>query len=257
MNRSLIPMALLVLVAYAAPRAVAETREESAAQLIAQNAAFKQQAQQLHGSAEKSISNANRLAGEAHSLVLKAGTPQFKTAVAQYSGDLALFRAHAEQYNAHLDDFRKTVGECHAGEAAYEASLKSYQLHVDMFHVPNLNSVKPPHICRNMQMSQDEATRLAYSMRNDQLRVLKAENNLNMEEQKLAQAKAAEMLNEKKAVNAAIRDKREQLLAGEFGKLKEEYDLLKVENQALGGPSSKVVAAVGAQTSVSAKLAGH
>jgi hypothetical protein len=55
-------------------------------------------------------------------------------------------------------------------------------------------------------------------------------------------------------VNASIREKREQELAGEFGKLKEEYDLLKIENQALGGANSKVVANIGASTSVQAKL---
>jgi len=111
-----------------AQAANAETREENAARLIAQAENFKTQAAKLHGKAETSINAANRLTGQAHTLLLKVGSPQFKSAVAQYSGDLAQFKEHAELYNAHLADFQKTVGECRAGEAAYDKELKEYQL---------------------------------------------------------------------------------------------------------------------------------
>ncbi len=237
-----------------AQHALAETREENALRLIAQANSFKTQASKLHGKAETSINGANRLTGEAHSLLLKIGSPQFKSAVAQYSGDLSQFREHANQYNAHLVDFQKTIGECHAGEAAYENSLKDYQLHVNLFHIPDLANIRPPHVCGQLHLSQFQSAKVANSLRNDQVKVLEAEQKLNNEELKLRAAQSAELLNSKKAVNASIRDKHEQELAAEFGKLKEEYDLLKIENQAIGGANSKIVAGIGASTSVQAKI---
>ncbi|MBS1953053.1 MAG: hypothetical protein JST89_02645 [Cyanobacteria bacterium SZAS-4] len=238
-----------------AQAAKAETREENAARLIAQAQNLNKQAAKLHGKAETSINAANRLAGQAHSLTLKVGSPQFKSAVAQYSGDLAQFKAHAEQYNAHLADFQKTIGECQATEAAYDKELKDYQLHVNLFHLPDLTgAVRPPHICGRLQMTQSESSRVANSVRADQLKIIAAQQNLNNEEIKLRQAQTAELSTEKKAVNASIREKHEQELAGEFGKLKQEYDLLKMENEALGGANSKVVASVGASMRVQAKV---
>lgn len=256
MNRAFLLIALIAGCSQGLP-AQAETREENAARLIAQAEQVKKQAVRLHGTAETSINSANRLAGQAHSLLLKVGTPQFKSAVAQYSGDLAQFKAHAEQYNAHLAQFQQTIGECHAGEAAFEENLKNYQLHVNLFHIPSLQSVRPPHICGHLQMTETHMNRVGQSIRNDQLRVMAAEQNLNNEELKLRAAQNSELLNAKKAMNASIREQREQQLAGEFGKLKEEYDLLKVENEALGGANSKVVADIGAATSVHAKVQTH
>jgi len=253
MTRSALIVAT-VLSILTAQQVSAETREENARRLIAQANDLKTQAAKLHGKAETSINNANRLTGEAHSLLLKMGTPEFKSAVAQYSGDLSQFRAHADQYNAHLAEFQKTIGECHAGEAAYENSLKDYQLHVNLFHIPDFQTIKPPHVCGQLKMSQADSGRVAYNIRNDQIKILKAEQQLNTEETKLRTAQSAQLLNAKKAVNASIREKHEQELAGEFGKLKEEYDLLKIENQALGGANSKVVASIGATTSVQAKI---
>ncbi len=238
-----------------AQAAKAETREENAARLIAQAENFKKQAAKLHGKAETSINAANRLAGQARSLTLRIGSPQFKSAVAQYSGDLAQFKAHAQQYNAHLAEFQKTIGECRAGEAAYDKELKDYQLHVNLFHLPDLTeAVRPPHICGRLQMSESETSRVANGIRSDQLKIIAAQQNLNAEELKLRQAQTAELSTTKKAVNASIREKHEQELAGEFGKLKEEYDLLKMENEALGGANSKTVANIGASMSVQAKV---
>lgn len=232
-----------------------ETREENAARLIAQAEKINKQAAKLHGKAETSINAANRLAGQARSLTLKVGSPQFKSAVAQYSGDLAQFKAHAEQYNAHLADFQKTIGECQATQAAYDKELKDYQLHVNLFHLPDLTgAVRPPHICGQLHMTQSDSARVANSLRMDQLKIIAAQQNLNAAETKLMQAQTDELSTAKKAVNASIREKHEQELAGEFGKLKQEYDLLKMENEALGGANSKVVASVGASVSVHAKV---
>lgn len=244
----------VVLSIVSGQQALAETREENALRLIAQANNLKTQAAKLHGKAETSINNANRLSGEAHSLTLKIGSPQFKSAVAQYSGDLTQFREHAVQYNVHLADFQKTIGECHAGEAAYENSLKDFQLHVNLFHIPDMANIRPPHVCGRLKMTEAQTAQVANQMRNDQVKIIAAEKQLNAEEVSLRAAQSSELLNSKKAVNAAIRDKHEQELAAEFGKLKEEYDLLKMENQALGGANSKIVAGIGASTSVQGKI---
>lgn len=236
------------------PTYAQETREQNASRLIAQNKALNDAATKLHGKAETDINQANRLKGQAQQLILKVGTPQFKAAAAQYSNDISQFREHANQYNAHLADFGKTIGECHAGQKAYEESLRGYELHVKQFHIPALNDIRPPHICGELNMSASQTARVANQMREDRIRVVQAEKELNDQEMKLGLAEKAELINSKKAVNASIRAQREQELAGEFGKLKEEYDLLKIENKALGGGSSPVVAGIGASSSVHGRI---
>jgi len=211
-----------------------ETREENAARLIAQNEQFKKKVTELHGRADAEINGANRLNGQAQQLQikLKAGTPEYKEALVQYEADINEFRNHANAYNAHINDFEKTVGACHANEQQYQANLKQFELHTKDFHLPN---VKPPHICVRLNVSDAQAAKMANSMRMDEMRILSSEQELNKQENRLKVAEQESLLAAKKATNAAERDKREQELAAEFGKLKEEYDLLTIEKTAISG----------------------
>ena len=229
-----------------------ETREENAARLIAQTNDFKLRVQELHGKVDANVNDANRLKGQAEHLtnVLKAGTAQYQAATAQYSGDLSQFKNHAQQYQLHMEDFKKTMGECHANEKIYEAQAEEYKLHLQTWHMPD---IRPPHICGLLNVSQDQAMHIANTLRVDQMRVAAATGDMLNAQQKLATAEQAELGLAKKAIGSSIREKREQELAGEFGKLKQEFDLLKIERQALGGT---LLSPTGAGTSVNTVVHG-
>jgi hypothetical protein len=84
-------------------------------------------------------------------------------------------------------------------------------------------------------MSEADAAKIANSMRVDEMRVVASETALNNQENRLKIAEQESLVAAKKAHNAALRDQREQELAGEFGKRKEEYDLLTIEKTAISG----------------------
>jgi hypothetical protein len=85
----------------------------------------------------------------------------------------------------------------------------------------------------------------------DQKRVMEATNELSHTEGQLQNAEAAIASTHTKAINEAKRQEGEQALAAEFNKLKDEYELLKVEKDQLAGNNQlgKVT-----RSSVSAKV---
>jgi hypothetical protein len=200
--------------------------------------------QGFHEYAEKQILEAQKLEGEAKVMQgvmpvipnLKMNGPQYQEAVKQYSDDLSQFVGHASTYNGHMQTFDREMGQCHANEDKYLASLKEYELHLEKFHVPNLRLpdvamrampvVRPPHICHALVMSEDQARSMSSQYFNDQLKLLAAEQSLNHAEGQLRLAQQGSNVVNAKLNTEILRQKREQELAMEFGKLKEEYDLL-------------------------------
>ncbi len=201
-------------------------------------------AQSFHDYTEKQILEAQKLEGEANVLqgvapvipTLKMNPAQYQSAVKQYSDDLSEFVGHAATYNGHMQRFDKEMGQCHANEDKYLASLKEYELHLEKFHVPNLRlpdvaikampAIKPPHICHALVMSEDQAKSMSSQYFNDQLKLLAAEQSLNRAEGELQTSRVGANVVNAKLNTEILRQKREQELAMEFGKLKEEYDLL-------------------------------
>jgi hypothetical protein len=89
------------------------------------------------------------------------------------------------------------------------------------------------------------------SMMMDQKRVMEAQIELAKTEATLQNAEAETASTHAKAINQSQREDGEQALAAEFGRLKDEYDLLKIEKDQISGNNQvgKVT-----RSSVSAKV---
>lgn len=217
-----------------------ERRIANAQELIDEGSALKLKAQAFHRHAEQLIAQATKLKGEAQYLhgnmapppVVKLSPVQLKAAQDSYKTHIDEFRTHAEAYQAHLQDLRNTVGECHANQAAYQQFANQVTLHVAQFHIP-VPDVRPPHVCRRLGMTSQEMWHTANAMAGDIKRVEQSEADLQVAQNKLQGVEALSPGLDNKAGAEAVREQKEQELAGEFGKLREEYDLLKAEGNIL------------------------
>jgi hypothetical protein len=240
--------------------------------LIAQADKLKDQAASLHNSkaAVKGSASQTTLNGAAE--VLHTNIPvlpkpakltkeQYALGAKQYAGDLSNFTAHAKAYDEHLKQFQKAVGECHANEKALDGVLKKYEIHVGDFHLGLNDSnaqivLRPPHICKRMQNMVDrDFNKIANAMMNDQRRVMEAEHRLAQTEAELQNAEQANAAASGKAMHQAQREEGEMALAGEFGRLKEEYDLLKMEKERLATVNPNIGRVT--RSSVSAVIKAH
>jgi hypothetical protein len=205
-------------------------RIESARAIIAQADDFKLKATQFHTDSAALIRDAAKLRGQAG----KIDPDARKT----YEADLATFRQHAEAYRAHQAEVERTIGFCKAAQAEYEAMLKQFTLHTQIFHqpasqYPDIPPIRPPHVCKRMNIDAGDAARLNNQMRIDQLRVDQSEADLQNAEDKLANAAQRNA-----AADAPLQAKSkvldaERQLTGEFAALKTEYDLLHTQHDAL------------------------
>jgi chromosome segregation ATPase len=217
-----------------------QRRMANAQELIDEEGALQVKAQALHRHVEQLIAQATKLKGEAQVLhanltappAIKLSPAQLKAAQSSYKDHIDQFRAHAEAYQAHLQDLRNTVGECHANQAAYQTFANQVTLHVAQFHIP-VPDVPPPHVCRRMGMSSMEMSHTANALAGDIKRVEQSEADLAVAQNKLQSVEALSPGLDNKAGAEAVREQKEQALAGEFGKLREEYDLLRAEGNIL------------------------
>ncbi len=225
--------------------------------LIPQQRALLQKFRTFHQKTQEQILEAERLQGEAEYLrsklpplpPLKLSKTQLQSATRQYQVDLSAFQHHADAYTQHLKQFKATIGECHANEAAYQAIVKQYQLRTRGF---NRSDIPPPHICAPMKLNEEQLNNMAHHMYDDLSRVATAQQNLTREETRLKENQNEEPQLAESAVKRAERQEQEQQMAVEFGKLKQEYDLLSVEKQQITGPAT--AGAPGAQASPPASL---
>jgi hypothetical protein len=195
---------------------------------------------------------------------LKLTTAQYALALNQYSSDISKFAEHAQLYNLHLAKFNTEIGACHANDQAYADNLKKYGMHINEFHLPNLRLpstaiatglIRPPHLCRAMVVSEGEASHITNSYFNDQLRLLDAQQRLETAESQLQASQQGVGLARQKLETEIKRGQGERDLAIEFGKLREEYDLLKTEQERIAS-ANKLAAPPASKGTVSTKVQG-
>lgn len=162
--------------------------------------------------------------------LVKLKGPQLQQAMKQFNVDVEQFRVHAADYNKHLGMFRSQIGECQAAKNAFDALHKKYEMHCDAYH---LNNIPPPHLCLEMNVSASEASSMANQLMSDQMRALRAEAQLNAEEGKLRELEGMQGKADTLVVKASDRARREREIAGEFGKLRQEYELLEIERKTI------------------------
>jgi hypothetical protein len=238
-----------------------KARIESAQKIIDSVERIKKSVRLYHEHANQLIAESKRLQGEAQVLqtrvpvlpsAAKLSGAQLAAAMKQYNADVNNFAMHAGAYDQHLKTFQTTIGECHANQLAIDGAVKQFEIHTAQFHVPALpSSIRPPHICPRMLANMGNMSSQINGMMMDQKRVMEATNALSQTEGQLQNAEAAAASTHTKAINEAKRQEGEQALAAEFNKLKDEYDLLKVEKDQLSGNNQlgKVT-----RSSVSAKV---
>jgi hypothetical protein len=236
-----------------------DRRVKNANHLLVEEKQYKESSQKLHAKMQNLIAESKTLKGEAqvlHTTVpltggVKLDAAQLKSAQGQYAGHINEFKAHAQAYQAHLADFAHTLGECHANEAAYKAYVSQVQLHVSDFHISMLN-IRPPHVCGLLPGSTAEAAKINNQLRVDAARMQDSETSLALAQTKLTAEQQVSGVLDSRVAKEANRQEKEKELAGEFGKLREEYDLLKTEKDILaknGGGLEKIT-----RTSVAAKV---
>ncbi len=215
-------------------------RIESAKHIIAQAKDFKLKASQYHLNANETVDKAKKLKGEADKLKARVGAID-ANAPQEYKANLQAFKDHAAAYRAHLDRVEHDLGYCKASEAAYQAQLKEYSLHVDTFHMPN---IRPPHICGEMGVTERQAGQMANTLRADQVRVARSEQDLASAENSLENAMQASIHADTSVYHRSRLAEEERKLAGEFAGLKTEYELLATQRNALLGNSTSTSAAI-------------
>lgn len=209
-------------------------RIESAKHIIAQVEDFKLKASQYHLKANDSINESKKLKGQADRLQALTGAID-GNAPNEYKANLQAFKDHATAYKAHLDKVERDLGHCHASEAAYQAQLKEYTLHAETFHMP---PIKPPHICGRLDVTEHQASHMAGSLRADQMRVVSSEVALANAESKLQNSMQASMNADGQLLHRSQLAEEERKLSGEFAGLKTEYELLKIQQNALLGKAA-------------------
>jgi hypothetical protein len=249
------------------------------------------QAKKFHETAEHLIAESKQLEGEARVLAqnsqgkdalkgsaqfsqgvqfgapppLKLSATQYSAALNQYSGDVAKFSEHAQQYDVHLQKFNAEIGACHASDQAYVANLKKYEMHLQEFHVPNLRlpsvaiatgTIKPPHLCPAMMVSEGQANQITGTYFNDQLRLVEAQQNLQQAERQLRNSAIPAGLANQKLETEIKRGQGERDLAVEFGKLREEYDLLKTEKERIASANKPASPTSPKGTAITTKVQG-
>jgi len=162
--------------------------------------------------------------------LIKLKGPQLQQAMKQYSADVEQFKIHAADYNKHYNLFKSQIGECHAARSAFDDLHKKYEMHCTAYH---LNNIPPPRLCPPMAGSVAEANSIANQLRSDQMRALRAEGQLRQEEGRLKELEGMQSTADALVVKGAERDRREREIAGMFGRLRQEYDLLEIERKTI------------------------
>ena len=265
-NSGMMPSAAFADALQVASDTSCAARCRSAQDIINDCNKFETGASDFHQKAEIIIAQATKLKGQAQVLQtrvpnlpppMKMSAAEYAMGSKQYAADLNDFKTHAVAYQGHLKQFQNTVGECHAHAQALDGVLKKYEIHVGEFHM-NSSNIRPPHICGVLQNTVNRNfTSMANQMVTDQMRVLQAESQLRTQEVELQNAEQASSAGSIKAMDRAKREDGEQALAAEFGRLREEYELLKSEKDRLASASGHGTIGKITQSSVSGKINHH
>ncbi len=219
-------------------------RIEQATKLIKDSRQFCESSKLFLAQAEESVKEAKKLRGEARQYTknLRLNAPLLKgkelsDAKKQFQLDLTQFSKHAKDYRAHTDAVRKQYGQCQASLEAYEKFKKEMELHCDQFHMPD---IEPPHICLELGTTAEEAKSIQNRVTEYAKRVAVAERELMEAESRLS--KAQRTSNDLDGLVRANTDLalKEQDLAAEFARLREEHRQLDVARRALQRSGAKV-----------------
>jgi len=238
-------------------------RFHQARYLIGEANDFITTAKQLHEKVENQLLIAKTLKGEANMMFNQmpaVAPPKLKGAALQaamgdYQKDLRKFVANADKYQLNLQTFRTTIGECQRAQADYQRQRNLYDLHCSQFHVANLTNIEPPHICGALNVTEGEASRIAGMLRADQQKLQQTMGDLNTKSQLLNESRNIVASNLTATATESIRQREEEKLAKEFGRLREEYEMLKIQAKVLG-PDKQKEAGKLVQRSVSGNVVG-
>lgn len=219
-------------------------RIQTAKQIIEENRQIIKQSSLLIAQAQEQEREVKKLEGEARSyqkkLLIKAPLLKGKSlsdARKQYKLDLYDFAKHVRKYNLHTLEVRKNLGQCKASLAAYEKMKKDLALHCDQFH---MTDIEPPHICVTMDMSVQDAKSAQNKVQQEAIRVANAEMELAKTEKRLQKSISERGIIDGEVMQKSALALKEQELAAEFGRLKEEHRQLDVERQVLARSGAKV-----------------
>lgn len=190
---------------------------------------------------------------------LKMSQAQYDSAVKQFRADINQFYIHAKEYNDALKRFKIEVADCNENEQLYKNTVKQNQLNLKTVQINGVATiassdvpevVPPPRACcPKCVMSGQCRPHLGTGggpsvggggggsggSRADEQRLAASQAEQAKQEQKLANARAESAPALKVAVDEAKIASKMEILAGKFGKLKEEFKVLRIERDSLTG----------------------
>lgn len=215
--------------------------------LIEENRDFIRAGKALHEKMQNQLLIAKTLKGSAN--MMQNGMPAvappklsgaaLQSAVRDYTKDLQTFVNHADRYKYNLNVFRTTIGECQRAQATYDQQRQLYDLHCNQFHVNGLNTIEPPHICGALQATAGEASHIANMLRADEQKLAASMQELRNNNALVQESRNMVAANLAATANESVRQREEEKLAREFGRLREEYEMLKIQSKMLGGEKQK------------------
>ncbi|HEY9757389.1 MAG TPA: hypothetical protein V6C97_19630 [Oculatellaceae cyanobacterium] len=219
----------------------------------------------LQGKAEgtmlKAKTQSNMLQGGVHAtgavlspIKLHMTPDQLKSAVSQYSADLRQFYLDVKDYHLASEALKKQIGECTENEQQWQAKLSKDKLQLNNVVIatgvtnmppppPTPPDIPPPRVCcagclitgRCGHLGTGGGPNGAAATRADSQREAMARADLAKTQAQLGVAETEGQFIHQKAFDEAKIEQSQQNLAEKFGRLKQEYDTLKIEKEALTG----------------------
>lgn len=236
-------------------------RFHQARYLIEECRDFIKTAKPLHERMQEQILLAKTLKGRADMLMnnMPAVAPPklqgkaLEAAVDEYKKSLQAFVDNADKYRLNLQAFRNTIGECQRAQAAYDRQRQLYNLHCNQFHVTGLAQIEAPRICPPLNVTEGEASHIANQIRADEQRLREQMSELNTRSALLNESRSLVAANLTNTATEAVRQREEEKLVKEFGRLREEYEMLKIQSTVLG-TTKQIEAGKTIRRSVSGKV---
>lgn len=191
---------------------------------------------------------------------LKLTAQQYKQAVSQYKSDISQFYSHVEGYQVAVKALKRLIGECNEDQAQYNEQVKKNQLNINALQIPAAivavpkppdipPELPPPRACcvRCLQTGQCGihlgtgavgglgANAQPGTARIDAMRINEAQGKAAKTQAQLSAATAAGQAADAVVMNFAEVEKRSQDISDQFGRLKKEYDVLRIEREMLAG----------------------
>lgn len=213
------------------------------------------------GTMLKAKTQSNMLQGGVHAtgavlspIKLHMTPEQLKSAVLQYSADLRQFYLDVKDYHLASEALKKQIGECTENEQQWQAKLSKDKLQLNNVVIatgvtnmppppPTPPDIPPPRVCcvgclitgRCGHLGTGGGPNGPAATRADSQREALARADLAKTQAQLGYAENEGQFTHQKAFDEAKIEQSQQNLAEKFGRLKQEYDTLKIEKEALTG----------------------